>query len=697
VKPAQWNVSGRARALAYVMALVLALGAVVPVPRATAAEFAKGDHLIVVKAATWHKEPGQSANFSVPAGDDVYVLDGPQDGEYLVAWGSDQGWLDASDLAPFDGQSSGQSGSQATPAASSDQSSASSQALTADELTGSSVVVAHTANGVNLRAQPAHDAKIVDKLPEGTVVQLRIDQVDTVLDPDGVTRWWPVSYNGEDGWIAGFYLAPAGNDVASNNTSNSGNASGNATSSAASGTPTASSTGLTADQITGNSVQVANSANGVNLRANPTADAKIVDKLSEGTVVTLRIDQTDTVVANGIHWWPVSYNGEVGWIDGAYLAPAASSTSSTSGNTTGNASTSVSAKFSAGDYAAAKTPSGKGVRIRADAAPDAAQVGSIDEGDVVQVMSGPVTDSAGNTWYKVTTGDVTGYADGDLLVPAPQPSPPPSQTSSSTASSPSKNSQTSTQEAAKFSAGDYAAAKTASGTGVNIRADATMSASVVGYVAEGAIVQIEDGPVYDSAGTGWYKVTNNGVTGYVDGDLFVASEAPAASSQSSSSSSSASTSSSSAASSSSSSTAQSPTVSSSGFIYPLSSYTLTQGYGCTGITIEPWDAALGCYFHDGIDLAAPSYTPIMAAASGTVVAAGWCDCGLGYMVEIDHGNGFQTEYGHMAEQPYVSVGQYVTQGETIGPVGSTGDSTGPHVHFMILLNGNTVDPLDYLP
>ena len=55
-----------------------------------------------------------------------------------------------------------------------------------------------------------------------------------------------------------------------------------------------------------------------------------------------------------------------------------------------------------------------------------------------------------------------------------------------------------------------------------------------------------------------------------------------------------------------------------------------------------------------------------------------------------------TVYGHMAEQPYVFVGQEVEQGETIGPVGSTGASTGPHVHFMIKLNGSTVDPMGYL-
>jgi len=100
--------------------------------------------------------------------------------------------------------------------------------------------------------------------------------------------------------------------------------------------------------------------------------------------------------------------------------------------------------------------------------------------------------------------------------------------------------------------------------------------------------------------------------------------------------------------------------------------------------------------HNGIDLAAPLGTPIMAAAAGTVAEAGWCDCGLGYYVKIDHGNGLATYYGHMQSTPYVSVGQSVAQGETIGPIGSTGLSTGPHVHFMVQKNGVTVDPMDYL-
>jgi murein DD-endopeptidase MepM/ murein hydrolase activator NlpD len=128
------------------------------------------------------------------------------------------------------------------------------------------------------------------------------------------------------------------------------------------------------------------------------------------------------------------------------------------------------------------------------------------------------------------------------------------------------------------------------------------------------------------------------------------------------------------------------------FMYPVEGYVFTQAYGCSGLWLEPYDANLGCPFHNGIDLAAPAYTPIMAADGGTVIASGWCDCGLGFYVEIDHGNGFATIYGHMAEQPYVAVGHTVNQGDVIGPIGSTGISTGPHVHFIVKLKSRLGAP-----
>jgi murein DD-endopeptidase MepM/ murein hydrolase activator NlpD len=98
--------------------------------------------------------------------------------------------------------------------------------------------------------------------------------------------------------------------------------------------------------------------------------------------------------------------------------------------------------------------------------------------------------------------------------------------------------------------------------------------------------------------------------------------------------------------------------------------------------------------HEGIDLGAAYGTPIGAAAAGTAIYAGWLG-GYGNLTVIDHGGGLSTVYGHQSHIG-VSVGQHVEQGEIIGNIGSTGHSTGPHLHFEVRVNGQAVDPLGYL-
>jgi LysM repeat protein len=99
--------------------------------------------------------------------------------------------------------------------------------------------------------------------------------------------------------------------------------------------------------------------------------------------------------------------------------------------------------------------------------------------------------------------------------------------------------------------------------------------------------------------------------------------------------------------------------------------------------------------HNGLDIAAPIGTPIYAAAGGTIVAASWNSGGYGYYIDIDHGGGKKTRYGHMSKFA-VSVGDEVEKGDNIGFVGSTGRSTGPHVHFEVLIYGKRYNPLSYL-
>lgn len=101
------------------------------------------------------------------------------------------------------------------------------------------------------------------------------------------------------------------------------------------------------------------------------------------------------------------------------------------------------------------------------------------------------------------------------------------------------------------------------------------------------------------------------------------------------------------------------------------------------------------WYHPGIDIANPSLPLDVAADAGTVIYAGWDTTGYGNMVLIDHGNGYKTRYGHLSQIMVIS-GQHVNRGDTIGRMGSTGHSTGPHTHFEIYLNGVRVNPLNYL-
>ncbi len=111
-----------------------------------------------------------------------------------------------------------------------------------------------------------------------------------------------------------------------------------------------------------------------------------------------------------------------------------------------------------------------------------------------------------------------------------------------------------------------------------------------------------------------------------------------------------------------------------------------------GNRLDPFNRHLS--FHPGVDLVAPTGTPILAAAGGRVIHAGPMP-GYGNTVEIDHGNGFITRYAH-ASKIEVRVGQQVEPRETIAEVGSTGRSTGPHLHFEVRVGGKPVDPEGYL-
>ena len=131
------------------------------------------------------------------------------------------------------------------------------------------------------------------------------------------------------------------------------------------------------------------------------------------------------------------------------------------------------------------------------------------------------------------------------------------------------------------------------------------------------------------------------------------------------------------------------------FIWPEPNSQISQPFGPSTYWFEP---PYGSYphFHTGIDLVAPFGSPVFAADDGVVALVGATSTGYGNYVVIAHAGGFDTLYGHLSTA-LVSVGQVVTQGTPVGLEGSTGNSTGPHLHFELRVNQRPVDPAPYLP
>jgi murein DD-endopeptidase MepM/ murein hydrolase activator NlpD len=121
----------------------------------------------------------------------------------------------------------------------------------------------------------------------------------------------------------------------------------------------------------------------------------------------------------------------------------------------------------------------------------------------------------------------------------------------------------------------------------------------------------------------------------------------------------------------------------------------SQPFGCTSLELEPVDTACpGGHFHSGIDLAAPAGTAVRAAGDGVARVGAGGSCGIHVLLE--QGGGIETLYCHLGEAA-VADGQAVAAGQRIGSVGSTGFSTGPHLHFEVHQDGRPVDPATWLP
>lgn len=546
-------------------------------------------------------------------------------------------------------------------------------------LTGLTARVVAGEAGVDFRADPSHSGQVISMLANGTIVDLRVDRADTVYDADGVTRWWPVTVNGQDGWISGLFLEQPDAPVASASRSTSR-------------VPYDYDGTLTAE--------ISADGDGLILRADPDASSAEVATLPDGTIVNLRISDLDTVYdAAGTRWWPVEVDGQVGWVSGDYLispgtepvfvddaddmvspnvTPGASRPSGAPTSTATQTPAASTGEFAVGDWAVIEIEA-RDIELRLGPSTDSASAGAAPDMALVEILE---VDASG--WYKVRWDRITGYVDGSVLIPgeAPQRA---SRSGTEVAETPAPVAES--DDDAAFAARNTAFIDSVSGAGVNVRENPGTDTESVGFLAEGTEVTITDGPDAASSGEDWYRMTDGNVSGWVRADLLADTEPAQASAPDTTDD----------AVDAADDTANAVADPETGFILPLASFNFTQDFGCSSLGFYSYDPAWGCSVHDGVDLAAPSGTALRAVDSGTVVAAGWCDCGLGYYVEIDHGSGLHSVYGHMASQPYVSVGQTVSQGETIGPVGSTGLSTGPHVHFMVRLNGESQDPKNYLP
>jgi len=126
---------------------------------------------------------------------------------------------------------------------------------------------------------------------------------------------------------------------------------------------------------------------------------------------------------------------------------------------------------------------------------------------------------------------------------------------------------------------------------------------------------------------------------------------------------------------------------------------ISQPYGCTGVSFNPRKGSCK-HFHDGIDVVSAYGTPVRAVAVGVVAYSGWNPYdkeGRAYVVDVVHPDGFVSRYGHLIATNHVRAGELVYTGQVIGKMGSTGKSTGTHLHFELLLGGDDVNPVGFLP
>lgn len=647
-------------AIALLLASFLVFGSVPPVFADT--DLASGEKAVVANTGgdviLLRSDAGYQFTVltHLAAGTSVTILDGPVEGDdgnlwYRVDAGGTVGYVFATFLVSADRAPATVANSTvASPAAE------------------AKAVVGTGGDGLHLRDGADLSAAILTVLPEGAAVT-----ITGAPRLNGGQAWYPVEYDGMSGWAAGDYLG------------------------AASSGASAPATSRQALALTiGEHVEVSNTGGWpVRLRASGSLDAPTLDGAPEGAV--LRVLDGPLTDASGNAWYAVDYDGVTGYASAAYLSWTDAALTERQA-----APVAAGSGVAAGENAEVGNTGGWPLRVRSESDLEAATLAVAPEGAVVEILDGPIVDDAGNAWYAVNYDGVEGYA-GAAYLSATDRAPTARQAGAAIGATGSSG----------FAAGTRVEVSNTGGWNLRLRTEVGLQGGVLAAADEGTVLVVVSGPTTDGEGNAWYGVDYDGLTGFVRASYLSATDraastravtpapevaaavlppaepapapqgapaepAPAAPAPPA--------------------PAPQPVAqpaaqpaaqprATGSFIWPAQGR-LSQGYGGNTGFYGPGG-------HNGIDIAAPIGTPIGAADGGVVTYSGWKG-GLGNAVVIDHGNGFVTEYGHGSAN-HVRVGQRVERGQLIMSMGSTGNSTGSHLHFSVILNGVYRNPMEYLP
>ena len=256
-----------------------------------------------------------------------------------------------------------------------------------DDYSGLQAITANSVDGVNVRAEPGVDSEIVISVPDGNIVDLRVDKVRTVTTDDGI-RWWPISIWGVDGWVAGMYLAPVDGETSGDTSSDS---SGDAAA------PPAIPAGRPA--ITLPRPPISSPCGPARAPTNPGSPGSARATWSRSSTVPSTTASTD--------WWLITDGSINAYVFGGYLKTASELDL--------EAPAADAPAFAVGDTLGVMLGSG-GANVRKKADASSKRIGSLNEGAIVTVVDGPTYDSAGGAWYLVDLGDDTrGYVTGEVF------------------------------------------------------------------------------------------------------------------------------------------------------------------------------------------------------------------------------------------------------------------------------------------